>query len=228
VVDFQNYFLSPALGRPAPSPSLEAVEKLVKTAIPACRTANIPVVWLGWGLEDKDLDDLPPTIVRGFGLDTNFEGEPKSFGGLGEEIGQVELPDGTTVDGGRVLMRDQWNTKFQPSLEAASVHHDMQISKNPLSGFWGGTDIEDTLKSRGIKTLLFAGGNLDQCVASSMQDAYQKGWDVLLLSDASVTNSPEFATKMVYFKCEGGWGFVLTCDQLAEGVGKMETSVNAE
>jgi nicotinamidase-related amidase len=58
-----------------------------------------------------------------------------------------------------------------------------------------------------------------------MQDAYQKGWDVLLLSDGAATNSPEFATQMVHFNCENGWGFVLTCEQLADGVRGMGSQI---
>ena len=76
---------------------------------------------------------------------------------------------------------------------------------------------------RGIRTLLFAGENTDQCVAASMQDAYTKGWDTLMLSDACGTNSPAFATKCVEFNCENGWGFVLTCQQLADGVDNKQT-----
>lgn len=222
VIDFQNYFLSPLLGRPSPSAGLNAVDKLLEIAIPACRQAKIPVVWLGWGLDDKDLEDTPPTIFRGFGLDTNFD-TTRNFGGPGDDIGELVLEDGTSIQAGRALMRDQWNTELYPSLVKASRPGDIWVYKNRLSGFWGGTGIEDILDSRGVRTLLFAGGNLDQCVSSTMQDAYQKGWDVLLLSDGSATNSPKFATQMVHFNCENGWGFVLTCKQLAAGVDGMGT-----
>lgn len=228
VVDFQNYFLSPLLGRPDPSPGLDAVRKLVEVAIPACREAGIPIVWLGWGLEDGDLEDMPPTIVRGFGLDRNFD-RTKKIGELGKEIGQVTLEDGTAIDAGRALMQHQWNTEIYHPLAEAALPHDLWQYKNRLSGFWGGDDnttgIEGKLRERGIRTLLFAGGKLDMCVASSMQDAYHKGWDVLLLSDGAATTSPEFATQTVHWECELGWGFVLTCEQFADGVrgmGKLE------
>ena len=105
--------------------------------------------------------------------------------------------------------------------------HDIYIYKNRLSGFLGGTGIEEVLHQRGIMTLLFAGENLDQCVQSSMQDAYAKGWDVLMLSDACGTTSPEFARQCVEYNCHNGWGFVLSCQQLVDGVENMRTAAKA-
>lgn len=119
VVDLQNYFLSPLLGRPADSVGLEVVDELLENAIPACRKAGIPVVWLGWGLTEQDIEEMPPTIVRGFAADTNFGGH-KKVGGLGSEIGPLELEDGKVIEGGRVMMRDQWNTAFYPRLADAA------------------------------------------------------------------------------------------------------------
>lgn len=178
-------------------------------------------MWLGWGLTDKDIDEMPPTIVKGFAADTNFRG-PRKVGKLGSEIGLIRLEDGTTINAGRVLMTDEWNSDFYHQLKDAAESHDMWIYKNRLSGFWAGTDIENTLQSRGIKTLLFSGVNLDQCVGGSLQGAYTKGWDSLLLSDGTVATSPEFARQCIEFSTEGGWGFVLTCLQLVDGVDKMQ------
>ena len=56
VIDMQNYFLSPALGR-ARGAGHEALDQLVQHAIPACRKAGIRVIWLNWGLSQQDIDD---------------------------------------------------------------------------------------------------------------------------------------------------------------------------
>ena len=48
VVHLQNYFLSPALGRPSDGPGMKVVNKLLEYAIRACRKADIPIMWLGW------------------------------------------------------------------------------------------------------------------------------------------------------------------------------------
>ncbi|KAF4440055.1 Isochorismatase hydrolase [Fusarium austroafricanum] len=127
VVDMQNYPLSPLIGRPPNSMGLGIVDKLVKDVIPVCRKADIPVVWLGWGVEDSDLDDMPLSIARGydFPLDNNFV-KPTFLGSIGAEIGHVECEDGEFIDAGRVMMRDQWNTELYSTLKEA---------KNRLSGF---------------------------------------------------------------------------------------------
>lgn len=46
VVDLQNYFFSPLLGRPADSIGLKVVDALLEHGIPACRKAGMPSC--GW------------------------------------------------------------------------------------------------------------------------------------------------------------------------------------
>jgi nicotinamidase-related amidase len=221
IVDLQNYFLSPALGRPSESLGLQVVEKLKNHVIPACRKVGISILWLGWGLTQKDIDEMPPTIVRGFSLDNNFQGNRK-IPELGVNIGPVKLDDGSTIEGGKVLVRDQWNSGFYDTLAREAKSDDLKVWKNRLSGFWGGTEVEHALKSRGIRTLIFAGCNTDQCVASSIMDAAWRNWDCLLLSDATSTTSPKFAQDSVEYNMQG-WGFLLTCKDLVSGVDTLET-----
>ncbi|KAI4668804.1 uncharacterized protein J4E78_002632 [Alternaria triticimaculans] len=221
VVDMQNYFLSPAFGRPSDSLGLQVVERLTEQAIPACRKAGIPILWLGWGLTDEDIETMPPAIVRGFSMDTNFEGG-REAPGLGTNIGPITLDDGSTIEGGAALMRDQWNSNLYSALESLAHPDDLRLWKNRLSGFWGGTDVESVLKARGIRTLIFAGCNTDQCVAASLTDAVWKSYDCLLLSNGTATTSPKFAQEMVEFNM-GGWGFLLSCQDLVDGVETLET-----
>jgi len=105
VVDLQNYFLSPSLGRPTDAVGLKVVDKLLEYVIPGCRKVGIPIVWLNRGLTEQDIDEMPPTIVKGFAADNNFDGQ-RRISGLGSEVGPVRLEDGSVVDGGRVLMKN--------------------------------------------------------------------------------------------------------------------------
>ncbi|KAF2828418.1 Isochorismatase hydrolase [Ophiobolus disseminans] len=203
IIDLQNYFLSPAFKRPSESRGLRVVERLINEAIPACRKAGIPILWLGWGLTHDDIESMPPAMIHDYKI-------PE----LGVDIGPVQLDDGSTVDGSKVLMRDQWNSEFY-------------AWKNRLSGFWGGTEVEDILKRRGIRTLMFAGCNTDQCVASSLMDAVWRNWDCILLSDATATTSPQFAQNEVEYNMEG-WGFKLTCKDLVDGINTLKTSQDTE
>ena len=157
-------------------------------------------------------------------------GKPKRiYKGLGSEIGPVKLDDGSTVDGGRLLMRDTWNASLPPYLDAAykeglglSRKPDAWIHKNRMSGLWGSsTACTEFLETEGIKTLLFGGVNTDQCVGGSLQDAFTKGWDCILLSDVCGTTSPHFAKEMVEFNCARTWGFVSDSKSFQHGVEDM-------
>ena len=155
------------------------------------------------------------------------------YKGLGSEIGPVRLEDGSTVDGGRLLMRHTWNAALPPALDAAYkegqglLHNpDVWIHKNRMSGLWGtGTPCTEFLEKEGIRTLLFAGVNTDQCVGGSLQDAFTKGWDCILLKDACGTTSPTFASECIEFNCARTWGFVSDCEGLSNGVEGMLSSI---
>lgn len=225
----ENYFLSPALGRPADAVGMKVVDKLLESAIPACRKAGIPVVWLNWGLTDNDIQTMPPTILKGFTADVNFIDGKKRIGPLGTDIGPLTLDNGTVVEGGRSLTKGEWNTAaYDPLAEKADADQDIWVYKNRLSGFWGGTTVEEALHARGVRTLLFSGANTDQCVGGSIQDAFTRGWDCLMLSDVCATTSPGFATEMIEYNTAGGWGFLLSTEQFAEGVKNTQTSSGSE
>ena len=157
-------------------------------------------------------------------------GKPKRlYKGLGSEIGPVKLEDGSTVDGGRLLMRDTWNAALPPDLDALyqegkKLDHtpDVWIHKNRMSGLWGPRTLcTDYLEKEGIRTLLFAGVNTDQCVGGSLQDAFTKGWDCILLEDGCGTTSPPAATECIVFNCARTWGFVTDSKSLENGVDEM-------
>ncbi|KAF5013946.1 hypothetical protein FDECE_75 [Fusarium decemcellulare] len=164
VIDLQNYFLSPLLGRPKEGVGMDLVDRLVKHAIPACRRAGMPVIWLEWGLTQDGIDGMPPAIVKGFAVDTNFDG-PRKIGHLGSEIGPLKHPRGTVIQGGRVLMCGEWNTATYSPLAEVAKPDDIWVSKNRLSG---------------AKT--------DQFVGGSLQDAFTRGWDCLMLKDGEFTS----------------------------------------
>ena len=160
IIDMQNFFLSPAIGRPADSKWLQAQGQLVEQAIPAAREAGIQVVWLNWGLSDQDLISLPPSVFRAFGFNTlpadEFDrlfsvsastqrpsisgGMPQNdvgkdstiYKGLGQTLENVSLPDGRKLSAGRMLMRDQWNTELSSPLQRS-----FQLSsKSPKPDVW--------------------------------------------------------------------------------------------
>jgi nicotinamidase-related amidase len=69
----QNFFLSPAFGRPLESAGHSALKQLVDHAIPAARKAGIRIVWLNWGLTEKEVKEMPPAVTRAFGFEAVSE-----------------------------------------------------------------------------------------------------------------------------------------------------------
>ncbi|QIX00842.1 hypothetical protein AMS68_006359 [Peltaster fructicola] len=155
--------------------------------------------------------------------------DAKIYKGLGHDCGILLDPTtGQENDAGKLLMRDQWNAAlcqpldkmYEEGLKLES-RPDVLVHKNRMSGMWGArTELEDFLEKEGIKTLLFAGVNTDQCVAGTLQDAFSKGYDCILLHDGAGTTSPDFAQECIAFNSARSWGFVASCMQFAEGVAK--------
>lgn len=256
IIDMQNFFLSPAFGRKSGA-GHAACEQLIQHAIPAARKAGIRIIWMNWGLTNEDLRTLPPAVKRAFGFfaipaESEFKSGDEAFGdhpesvsmnkhgktsergsaykGVGAGCGTLSL-NGEDIDGGKLLMRDQWNAALYPPLdgiytEGTKLSHnpDVWIHKDRMSGLWGAkTDCETFLEEEGIKTLFFAGVNTDQCVGGTLTDAFSKGYDCVLLSDGCGTTSPEYAQKCYEYNGAGTYGFVTTCAKFAEGVEGMNT-----
>jgi nicotinamidase-related amidase len=151
-----------------------------------------------------------------------------AYKGIGADGGTLQL-DGEPIEAGRLLMRDTWNAALYPPLdsiylEGSQLPHkpDVWIHKDRMSGLWGAsTACEEFLQKEGIKTLLFAGVNTDQCVGGTLTDAFSKGYDCVLLSDGCGTTSPEYAQKCYEYNGAGTYGFVCSCEGFAEGVHGM-------
>lgn len=238
IIDMQNFFLNPAAGRPFNPTAHAAEKKLLDVAIPACNDSGIQVVYLTWGITVEGLEVLPPALFRGFGavLEGNLQDVDggrmeERFGErptVGEDMGDVAEEGDIPVPGGRLLMRDQWNTSLHPPMQASFDSSqrlqkpDVRFHKAHISGFTSpNLPIVQFLRQKGIKSLLFSGVNTDQCVLASLQDAAAMGFDAVLLRDGSATGSPEYARQMAEFNCRKSWGFVTTCDALQAGVKNM-------
>jgi nicotinamidase-related amidase len=151
----------------------------------ANRLSEIQVIWLSWGLSEGDLTALPAATFHSFA--NGFVDPPStttqpycSFG--------CDLGDGK----GRMLMNGSWNSQlYDPLQETLHQGEDLIISKNRVSGFWNGeTAFAQALDSLGIRTLLFAGVNTNQCVLGTLLDAYYRGYDCLLIEDCCATKTP--------------------------------------
>ncbi|EOD19646.1 hypothetical protein EMIHUDRAFT_444876 [Emiliania huxleyi CCMP1516] len=91
--------------------------------------------------------------------------------------------------GDKLFTEGSWNADFHPSMQPQPGDVVVQ-NKRGLDAF-PGTDLEAQLKANGIETVVLAGFLTNCCVESTMRTAYEKGFNVITLTDACATTSKE-------------------------------------
>ncbi len=179
------------------SPDRMPIEPLQKL-LPELRNAKVPVIWVNWG-NRPDLANMPPNQLHLY--------KPSGKGiGLGES-----LPG----NGHKVLEKDSWAAAVVDGLDQEPG--DICVDKFRMSGFWG-TQLDDILRNFGIRTVLFAGVNTDQCVLHSLTDANFLGYGCVLVEDCCATTSPGYCTEATLFNVKKGFGFVTNSDHILDAL----------
>lgn len=169
--------------------------------LPAWRAAGASVIWVNWG-NRPDLANMPPNQHHLY--------KPHGQGiGLGEP-----LPG----HGARVLQKDSWAAAVVDELPIADT--DFRVDKHRISGFWD-TPLDSILRNLGVRTILFAGVNTDQCVLCSLTDANFLGYGCVLLEDCCATTSPAFCTEATLWNVRKCFGFVADSHAVFDGLRQM-------
>lgn len=202
VVDMQNDFCMPggwlnSLGVDI-TPLRKPIDTLKRTTA-SLRVHDVPVIWLNWGIRPDRLNLSPGTRLtfhqagNGTGL-----GDPMRFS------------CGPTTES-RVLQRDSVGAAIVNELSPEPT--DIFVDKHRISGFWD-TPLDSILRNLGVKTLLFAGVNADECVLATLMDANFHGYDTLMLEDCVGTTSPSFCMEATLYNVRFCFGFTLTSSAL--------------
>jgi nicotinamidase-related amidase len=204
VIDMQNDFCSKDGWTAQRGIDIAPVRQPIaplKTLLPALRRVRVPVVWLNWG-NRADLMNLNPTVLHA--------GNPS-----GDGVGY-----GDTPKGGRspVLKKGGWGARICDDLKPA--RGDIHVDKYRLSGFWD-NELDSVLRNLDVKTLLFAGVNVDRCVLATMQDASFLGYDCILIDDCSATTSPEYCVRAVRFQVRNMYGFIAHSPSLLNAIDNL-------
>jgi len=118
------------------------------------------------------------------------------------------------IHSGRVLTEGTWNADMVDELKPLMRADDVRIEKVRMNGFVG-THLDQVLRTQGIGTLYFSGVNIDQCVATTIEEACFRDYNCVLLEDACVTSSPDYCRESVVFNAKQCWGFSTTTAKFA-------------
>ncbi|NKN37257.1 cysteine hydrolase [Agrobacterium sp. a22-2] len=167
----------------------------VKRLIDGFRKAGLPVIHT-MECHRPDLSDLPPAK---------------------RDRGNPSLRIGDQGPMGRILIAGEPGTAILAEL--APIEGEIVIEK-PGKGAFYATPLGEILKERGISQLVFAGVTTEVCVQTTMREANDRGYECLLIEEATESYFPEFKTAAIaMIRAQGGIvGWTAHLDDLLEGL----------
>lgn len=170
---------------------LQAIVPTVARLIAGARAAGLMVIHTR-ECHAPDLSDCPPA--------KRLRGTPSARIG---DAGPM----------GRILIAGEPGADIVPAL--APVAGEIVIDK-PGKGAFYATPLSDILAARGITTLLVAGVTTEVCVQTTLREANDRGFDALLVEDATESYFPDFkAATLAMIRAQGAIvGWTATTDQV--------------
>jgi biuret amidohydrolase len=198
VIDMQRDFIEPggfgaALGNDVAR--LEAIVPTVEKLLGLFRSRGWPVLHTRES-HKPDLSDCPPAKrLRG----------------------HADLRIGDSGPMGRILVRGEPGNAI--IARCAPAAGEMVLDK-PGKGMFFHTEASRLLADRGITHLVFAGVTTEVCVQTSIREANDRGFECLLIEDATESYFPEFKTAAIQMIIAQGAivGWVTPYAKLAESL----------
>ncbi|MEM6256113.1 MAG: isochorismatase family cysteine hydrolase [Cyanobacteria bacterium P01_D01_bin.156] len=129
------------------------------------------------------------------------------------ERGRGALKIGDEGPMGRILVLGEPGNGIIPELEP---HGDELVIAKPGKGAFYHTGLDDMLRSRHITHLIFTGVTTEVCVQTTMREANDRGYECLLVEDATESYFPEFKQATLdMVRAQGGIvGWTATAQQV--------------
>eukprot|EP00128_Syssomonas_multiformis_P017024 Colp12_sorted_trinity150504_noHs@4395 len=114
---------------------------------------------------------------------------PINFTADYRELAQNPFGILANIKAGQCFPRGQWASEFCESMQPKDG--DIIVAgKRGLCAF-ASTDLDFLLRHKGIRTIVLAGFLTNCCVESTMRSAYERGFNVITLTDCCAATSPE-------------------------------------
>ncbi|TLX66955.1 MAG: cysteine hydrolase [Thaumarchaeota archaeon] len=165
VIDMQNGFVSKGGSYDLMGLNVSRYREVVphlKRLIAACRTLKIPIFYSQAVREESGID----LLTRSHRI------LPKS-----REERIKKRP---------ICIRGSWDAEIVVELKPALEDH---IVIKRRDSVFQDTEVEVWLRSLGIDSIIFSGIDTSICVESSLRDAFNHGYDIVLISDATASNN---------------------------------------
>ncbi|MFB2937764.1 cysteine hydrolase family protein [Aerosakkonemataceae cyanobacterium BLCC-F154] len=170
IIDMQRDFLEPggfgaALGNDVSR--LRSIVPVLQKLLQTFRQLHLPIIYTIEG-HQSDLSDCPPTKIN---------------------RGNCKLKIGDIGPLGRILVLGEPGNAIIPEL--APLPGEIIINK-PGKGAFYKTNLQDKLSEQKITHLIFTGVTTEVCVQTTMREANDRGFECLLIENATESYFPEF------------------------------------
>jgi nicotinamidase-related amidase len=183
IIDMQRDFLEPggfgdALGNDVSR--LQAIVPILRELLSAFRARNLPIFYTVEG-HKPDLSDCPPSKLH---------------------RGQGKLKIGDVASMGRILILGEPGNEIIPELSPLPGE---TVIPKPGKGAFYHTNLELLLREKKITHLLVTGVTTEVCVQTTMREANDRGYECLLVEDATESYFPDFKqSTLEMIRAQGG------------------------
>ncbi len=205
IIDMQQDFLEPggfgaALGNQVER--LQAIVPAIQQLLTAFRDRNLRIIHTKEGHRPDLLDCPPSKLIRGNG----------------------SLKIGDVGPMGRILILGEPGNEIIGSLQPQPGEW---VIAKPGKGAFYQTGLDDLLRSHDITHLIVTGVTTEVCVQSTLREANDRGYECLLVEDATESYFPEFKqATLEMVRAQGGIiGWTATTEGVLAGLWALEESV---
>lgn len=206
IIDMQRDFIEPggfgeSLGNDVYR--LHSIIPNVQRLLNTFRHYNLPIFQTVEG-HKADLSDCPPSK---------------------RDRGQGAIKIGDIGPMGRILVLGEPGNDIIPEL--SPLPHEIVIPK-PGKGAFFNTDLERYLQQHSITHLIITGVTTEVCVQTTMREANDRGYECLLVENATESYFPEFKQSTLDMICAQGGivGWVGTMDDVIQGIDYVSSFIH--